>query len=168
MPSVRLHHPTLRNANYVVELEQKYEDPAGYDCPKCNRGRLSFGPEDRLIHYNKAIHLDLDENGDCFVHPDILLLLRKVPTMAGLEVVNETENAPPVFIGAVAAPPQETVLLSGQQFYIPGRTKWEADRITTDFWKRQILEPLAEQHDRKVTAARAEKRTIFKLEGRRT
>jgi hypothetical protein len=162
--SIRLHHPTLRNTNYAVELPGKLNQ-VPIDCNKCNRGR----PEgaERIVHVNKVLHLDLDASGDCFIHPDILPLLQTVPTMAGLEVSNATENAPSVRVGAVEAPQQETVLADGRRFYIPARTKWEADRITTDFWKREVLTPLAEVYDRKATAERAEKRTIFKLEGRR-
>lgn len=161
--SVRLRHPSFRNCNYVVELSTPMHNPAGKFCPKCNRGR---DPLDPIIHKNKSIHLDLDSEGYCFIHPDILPLLRTVPTMAGLEVVNETFNAPAQMVGAVAAPQQETVIPGRQAFYIPEKTKWEADRLVTSFWVRQLLEPIVERYDRRVTAKRAEKRSIFKLDGK--
>lgn len=161
--SVRLRHPTLRNCNYVVELATPMHNPAGKFCPKCNRGR---DPRDPIIHKNKSIHLDLDSEGYCFVTPEILALLRGVPTTAGLEVVNETFNAPAQMVGAVAAPQQETVIGDRPAFYIPEKTKWEADRLVTSFWARQLLEPIVERYDRIVTAKRAEKRSIFKLDGK--
>lgn len=163
MASIRLRHPTFRNCNYVVELSTPMHNPAGKFCPKCNRGRR---PDDPIIHKQKSIHLDLDSEGYCFVAEGILKLLRTVPTMAGLEVVNETFNAPGQMVGAVAAPQQETVIPGRQPFYIPEKTKWEADRLVTSFWAKQLLLPIVERWDRKQTAKRAEKRTIFKLEGK--
>ena len=161
--SVRLRHPTFRNCNFVVELATPLHNPAGKFCPKCNRGR---SPDDPIIHKNKSIHLDLDSEGQCFVADGILELLRKVPNMAGLEVLNETFNAPGQMVGAVAAPQQETVIPGRQPFYIPEKTKWEADRLVTDFWVKQLLTPLVERFDRAGLAARRAKKKTYKLEGK--
>lgn len=93
MSGIRLHHPVFRAAEgstltYVVELPQPY--PVPYDCPEC-----------QTPHAHKAIHLRLDGNGDVIVSQQVYLALQAVPLMAGLEVMNEVENPPPLFIGAV-------------------------------------------------------------------
>jgi hypothetical protein len=148
--SVRLHHPLFTNVNYVVELQQKYETP--YDCFAC-----------KLVHVNKAIHLRLDDNGDVFVAEGIFKLLQKVPTMAGLEVV-DGRNAPPQVIGAVGQPTQD-IVLANQRFYVPGFNKYQAgERMQKPF--QPVADAIAEKIDRAVVAKRAEKQSTF-IMGRR-
>lgn len=166
--SVRLRHPQLRaplggRLNYVVELA--WQKNASTDaCNRCSR------PNDPVVHGYKTLHLDLDEEGYTYVHPGILNLLRRVPTMAGLEIVNELDNAPPLVIGAVEQPKLLTVNSTeagpGHDLYVPGRTQQEAEkRVQAPII--ELLEPLVEAYDRKVTAERAEKRSIFVMGRRR-
>lgn len=150
--SVRLHHPAYANVNYVVELPQEMPLEARA-CNACSQ------PDRPVVHRFKSIHLRLDSNGDVFVAPGILELLRQVPGMAGLEVSNTLDNAPNQRVGAVEMPTQE-VMLADRRFYVPGRTQQEAERKVQKPFK-DILEPLLERYDRKVTAEQAEKKSTF-------
>ena len=86
MPGVRVHHPTLRSGRYTVETpRQQYGVP--YACPICKR-----------LHYYKAHHIELDDNGNGIVSEGVLEELRYAG-MAGLEIVNEVPKPPPVTIG---------------------------------------------------------------------
>ncbi len=150
MTSVRLHHPLYASCTYVVELQNKYPVPKA--CPSCKE-----------VHVHKAIHLRLDSQGDVFVAEGILELLRKVPTMAGLEVV-PGRNAPAQTIGAIAQPTQYIILPNGTK-YTPGWNKYKAgERMQKPF--EPWAEALAERFDRIAVAARAEKASTFIL-GRR-
>lgn len=134
MAGIRLHHPTFRAAaggtlTLVVELPQPYPRP--YACPDCGK-----------THDRKAVHLRLDSNGDVIVAPAIFTRLQEV-FLAGMEVVNEVSNQPPLRIGAVELPHREIVEVglndqASQRFHRPGRTKHEsAARLLTDF--RRVL-----------------------------
>ena len=149
--SVRLHHPLFASCNYVVELAQPMP-PGARPCFACSR------KDAPITHMNKAIHLRLDSNGDVFVAEGIYELLRKVPTMAGLEVV-PGRNPPPQVVGALEQPTQYLILPHGQR-YVPGWNKYQAEqRMQKPF--EPVAEMIQESVDRKVTAARAEKRTIY-------
>lgn len=162
--SVRLHHPQFRSSadsrlTYAVELADK-PMPAGHSraCNACSQ------PERPVVHSFKTIHLRLDENGDTFVSPDILALLRTVPTMAGLEVVPGTQAAPPQNIGAVEQPKQEIILPTGGH-YVPGRSKEDATvRMRKPY--QPLVEAIREKLDREATAARMERSSTF-IFGRR-
>jgi hypothetical protein len=150
--SVKLHHPRFANVNYVVELRQPMPKEHNAPCFACSRKGAP------LIHANKSIHLRLDANGDVFVAPGILKLLRKVPTMAGLEVV-PGRNAPPQLVGAVAQPTQD-IVLAGQRFYVPGFNKYKAgERMQEPFIP--VANAIAEKADRAAVAKRAEKQKTF-------
>ena len=150
--SVRLHHPLFVSCNYVVEMPQKY--PRAYECPAC-----------LTTHTHKAIHLRLDEHGDVFVHPGIYELLKTVG-LAGMEFANEVIDGPGQVIGAVELVKRETINANGhKRFWVPGRTKYESrDVMHRPFIP--VLEAIQEKVDRAITAARAEKRSIF-IFGRR-
>jgi hypothetical protein len=150
--SVRLHHPTLRSCNYVVELPQDMPETHARECFSC-----------KVVHARKSIHLRLDAHGDVFVADGILALLRTVPTMAGLEVV-PGRNAPGQVIGAVAQDTTE-VVLAGQRFYVPGFNKYKAgERMQRPF--QPVADAIAEKRDRIAVAKRAERATTF-LMGRK-
>lgn len=153
MASVRLHHPTFASCNYVVELPQEMPFGHNRECFTCKQ-----------VHRNKSIHLRLDANGDVFVAEGILALLRTVPGMAGLEVV-PGRNAPGQIVGAIAQPTQLIYLPNGTK-YVPGWNKYQAEqRMQKPF--EPWAEAVAEHFDRKDTAAKAEKRSLF-IFGKRT
>jgi len=120
LAGVRLHHPTLFDCMYVVELGTPFANGADKFCPTCLKA-----------HARKSLHLKLDSNGDVFVTPGVLETLRTV-FLAGLEVVNEVEKPPPLSIGAVD---QDKIYvldhplnksLTAAPSYKPGRTKYES------------------------------------------
>lgn len=151
MASIRLHHPLFTNCNYVVELAQPMP-PGARPCFACSR------KDAPLTHKNKAIHLRLDHNGDVFVAPGILELLRTVPTMAGLEVV-PGRNAPAQIVGAVEQLTQRIVYPNGEK-YVPGWNQYEAEqRMQRPF--EPVAEKIQEAADRQRTAALAQKRRRF-------
>lgn len=152
--SVRLHHPTFASCNYVVELPQALLAGAKL-CPTCSR------PDKPVSHEQKALHLVLDSNGDCFIDPAVLVTLRQVPTMAGLVVVGDVTNAPPVRIGAVEGPRQEVITATTRE-WVPGRTQQESERIAQAPFI-PALAALAEMYDRRLTARKADKQTTFVL-----
>ena len=128
----------------------------------CNACSQPGAPQ---VHAHKTIHLRLDENGDTFVAPGILELLRRVPGMAGLEVVPGTQAAPPQFVGAVESPKQEIIMPNGSSHYVPGKSPAEAVELMRRPFQPYV-EAVREKQDRAVTAARMEKRTLF-IMGRR-
>lgn len=99
------------------------------------------------------------------VAPDVYLSLKAIPTMAGLELVNEVKEPPPLFLGAVHQDKSRIVEvpLDGQSIapkIVPERTKYEGrDRLHRPF-EGVILEAL-ERDDRKQTKKRREKRRLF-------
>ena len=157
MPAgVRLHHPHFASCTFVVELPKLYPEP--YDCPSC-----------KMTHLYKSIHLRLDANGDVLVNKGVYQTLLQV-NLAGMQMMNEVREPPPLYVGAVEQPKYETQTapLNGQnqRFYLPGSTKYESqDRMQKPF--KPLLEKIAEVIDRKETAAKAEKRSIHVLNGRR-
>lgn len=174
-PTIRLHHPVYKAPpggllNYAVELAF-WPMPAGArPCFACSVPPNGQDPGREVIHAYKTLHLRLDSAGDVFVAPGILELLNKVPTRAGLEISNEVNNAPGQKVGAVEQPTVLTINASQNgpghsNFYVPGRTQQEAEKVVQAPFKA-MLEPIAEKHDRQVTAAKAEKRTIYVM-GRR-
>lgn len=151
MASVKLHHPSFTNVNYVVELA--WLPNASTDaCNACSQ------PERPMHHQYKSLHLRLDGAGDVFVAEGILELLRKVPDMAGLQIV-EGRNAPPQFVGAIELSTQD-IVNANERFYVPGRTKYEArDKMQEPY--QPIVNQILENIDRQVTAKKAEKSTTF-------
>ena len=121
-------------------------------------------PDKPVVHQYKTIHLRLDSSGDTFVSQEIAELLRKVPTMAGLQVVPGL-NAPPQAIGAVEPGPN-SVILAGREFYIPASTKNDAvARMRKPF--QPYVEAVREEIDRAATAKKMEKAKTF-IFGKRT
>jgi hypothetical protein len=155
--SIRLHHPTFASCNYVVELSQPMPPAHTRTCFACSR------KDAPVTHRNKAIHLRLDQNGDTFVAPGILALLRTVPTMAGLEVA-PGRNAPAQIVGAVEQPKQLVILPNGTR-YVPGWNKYQAEKRMQDPFEPVVNEYL-ERVDRATTKLLAEKRSIY-IMGRR-
>lgn len=157
MASIRLHHPRYKsrdgvNITYAVELPW-IQMP--YNIRQCN---ACSQPETPLYHKFKTIHLRLDSNGDTFVAPGILELLRKVPGMAELEVMPST-GAPKQFVGALEQGPQQ-IILPDRNHYVPRVTKDDATVRMRRPWQ-PVVERIREKQDRQKTAALAEKRTIY-------
>ena len=151
--SVRLHHPQFANVNYVVELPSKEMPADARACNACSR------PDDPVVHRFKSIHLRLDGEGNVFVARGIYELLLREAGLAGMQVV-EGRNAPPQFVGAIEQPTEEIILSSGDRFYVPGRTKYEArDRTMKPF--QPFVEAAQEDLDRIKTAETAEKKKTF-------
>lgn len=159
MAGIRLRHPTLRSCVYVVELDKNLLREPGrvYHCPTCQRE-----------HTRKALHLRLDNGGTTMVSqttaPETLSVLR----LAGLEPENTVDTPPATHIGAVAQPRLEIVTLSlgqaSREHYVPERTQYESrDNIIRPF--QPVIDAAAEQVDRRETAEKAKKRTIFSLGG---
>lgn len=160
MAGIRLHHPTLRagegtTLTYVVELPQAYGQP--YNCPACGK-----------LHARKALHLRLDGNGDVIVSREIYLSLQQV-YLAGLELVNEVPNPPPVSIGAVAKDKERIVESplnrdnTAAEIITPARTKYEGrDRLEAPW--RPVLERLNETLDRQKADELREKRRLYVIE----
>jgi hypothetical protein len=157
MSGIRLRHPALRagegtRLTFVVELPQPY--PVAKQCPACLKP-----------HANKAIHLRLDANGEVIVSREVYAALQTVPTMAGLELVDEVSNPPAQWIGAVAKDKERIVdaPLSGQpaaEIITPARTRFESrDRLLEPF--KPLIEAKEEQADREATKKLREQRTLF-------
>lgn len=117
---VRLHHPTLFDCMYVVELGQPFANGLPKMCPTCLKS-----------HAGKSIHLKLDASGDCFVTPGVWETIRTKAFGAGLEPTNHVLKPPPLSIGAVdqnkiyviESPLNKS--LTAAPMYVPGRTKYE-------------------------------------------
>lgn len=163
MPGIRLHHPTLRagegtTLTYVVELPLEWEDVtptrnrAAEPCPTC-----------ATPHARKALHLRLDSNGDVIVAVPIYEQLKQIPTMAGLELVNEIAAPPPLRIGAVHRDKARIVQATAEHI-VPEQTRWDArDKIQAPFVP--VLDELNTAIDKKLTKKKAEKRSIHALSG---
>ena len=141
MPGIRLHHAAFASCTYVVELPQLYPQP--YQCPSCGKQ-----------HDRKAIHLNLDSEGDVIVSTEIYEKL-KTAFMAGLELANEIDNPPPLEVGAVDMPTKliiEVPLNADQKsadFYVPGQTKYQGrDKVEAGF-KRLLTRADAKKLKRK-------------------
>lgn len=157
MASVRLHHPTFASCNYAVELLFQPMPSDARACFACSQ------PDKPLVHKYKTLHLRLDSNGDVFVAPGILKLLKKVPTMAGFQIV-DGRNAPPQKIGAIELPPTNTIFAE-RQFYIPGRSLAKSvDAMRKPF--QPMVESIREKIDRAATKEKMKKSSTFIL-GRR-
>jgi hypothetical protein len=127
MAGVRLHHPTLRagegtTLTYVVELPLPMMTQRL--CPVCGK-----------VHGNKAIHLRLDGNGDVIVSTEVFAALLTV-FLGGLEVANEIDKPPPLFLGAVHKDKERIVEAplnrdnTAAALITPARTKYEnRDRL---------------------------------------
>ena len=166
MSGIRLHHPSFRAAEgttltYVVELPLSFtvtkeggRDRSAEPCPRCAKP-----------HRNKSLHLDIDANGDVIVAPAIYAQLQTVPTMAGLEMVNEVKSPPPLFIGAVPKDKSRIVEapLSGlpaADLITPASNRYEnRDRLLAPY--QPVVEKLQDEFDRKQTKKQREKRKLF-------
>lgn len=159
MSGIRLHHPTLRagegtTLTYVVELPLEWEaitptrNRSQENCPTCG-----------VPHARKALHLHLDANGDVIVAVPIYTQLLKVPTMAGLELVHEVKEPPPLSIGAVHRDKNRIVQATSEHI-VPEQTKWQArDKIQAPFVP--VLDELNTKLDVVATKKKREKRRIF-------
>lgn len=86
MPGVRLHHPTLRGAIWMMEIpERPY--PVPFLCTTCQRP-----------HLNKAVHLRLDMAGDVCVAPETYEIIRE-HLDPEFRVLGEVSKPPPMFTG---------------------------------------------------------------------
>jgi hypothetical protein len=122
--SVRLHHPTFTNCNYVIELQKPYEVP--HDCPTC-----------KVQHFNKSIHLRLDSEGDVIVTEGVYEMLLREVGLAGMTAENRVDKPPPMRIGAVEVPTQE-IRLSDRRFYVPGRNKYESGNLMEKSFRKLL------------------------------
>ena len=170
MPGVRLHHPTLRAAEgatltYVVELPLDYatgnkpgaRDRGNEPCPTCSD---PWGMTKKVVtHRRKALHLWIDAKGDVIVAPAIFEQLKTVPTMAGLVLVEEVKTPPPLRIGAVNRDKARIVTATSEHI-APSKHKYDAEKT---MWAPLVpaMDEIRERLDRKETAKKAEKRTIF-------
>lgn len=82
--AVRLHHPTLRNTVFTVE-RQDVIYPHPYPCPGCKE-----------LHIFKTFHLNLNENGNVTVTPEIYDLFKAQGIDKAFSVVNEATPAPTI------------------------------------------------------------------------
>jgi len=138
------------SCNYVVELDKPMVGRRA--CNACSR------KDNPVVHAKKSLHLRLDQHGDVFVADGILKLLKTVPAMAGLEVV-DGRNPPPQFVGAVELPTSE-IINANERFYVPGRTKYDAAaRMHKPF--EPVVNNILERIDRKLTAKKMEKSSMF-------
>ena len=131
MAGVRLHHPSLFDCLYVVELTTPFANGLPKDCPQCLRS-----------HANKSIHLRLDANGDCFVTPGVWETIRREAFGAGLEPQNTVDNPPEQKVGAVDLDKLYVLdhplnkSLTAAPSYKPGRTKYESQARMTKILKQ--------------------------------
>jgi hypothetical protein len=87
MSGIRIQHATARSVCHVVPVLAKPYADGGFKCPTC-----------QVWHPVKAVHLWLNDVGDCLVSPGVLAELR-LAGMPGLTVVGEVVNPPPLQLG---------------------------------------------------------------------
>lgn len=128
---VRLHHPTLFDCMYVIELGTPFANGLPKMCPTCLKA-----------HAKKSLHLKLDVDGNCFVTPGVWETIRREAFGAGLEPLNHVEKPPPLSIGAVA---QDKIYvidqpinrsLTAAPMYVPEKTKYESSDTVLNGFKR--------------------------------
>lgn len=95
MPGVRVHHKVFHGGTFVVEAGKPYAEP--WICPRCNPTKDGSV----RMHFLKAHHITLDENGNGIISEGVLEAIRSADphNLAGLEVVNEVKDPPPLTIG---------------------------------------------------------------------
>ena len=157
--SIRLHHPHFASCNYVVELPKALMAGSKV-CPTCSQ------PNKPVAHAQKALHLRLDANGDCFVSPQMWAAHSFQLGLAGLTAEGKVTNAPGLLVGAVELPQQETITPNGDRHWVPERTKYESEK-TVQAPFIPLLTKIAEDYDKERTAKLAEKRSVFILGRRR-
>jgi hypothetical protein len=79
--AVRLRHPTKRNCIWTLMQDKKY--PVPHMCHMCNQ-----------IHIFKTFHLNLNENGEVAVHPDIYELLKANGIVGELKAMKQVVPRP--------------------------------------------------------------------------
>lgn len=165
MSGIRLHHPLYKAAvgstlTYVIELELAWPSKPGgrvrsaEPCNDCGK-----------LHLRKALHLRLDHHGDVIIAKPAWESNRVRLLAAGMEVANEVAKPPPLYLGNGWEKREivEFALNTDQTpngKVEPGKTKYEArDAI------QEVLQPVIdaklEIKDRKETAKRKQKRTLF-------
>lgn len=94
MPGIRVHHDRFHGGTFVIEAGPPYAVP--FLCPRCNPTK--DGSE--RIHFHKAHHIDLDENGNGIISEGVLDALREADPdgLVGLEIVNEVKEPPPLTV----------------------------------------------------------------------
>lgn len=88
MPGIRVAHDAARSICHVVPVLAKPYGDGGFICPTCH-----------VLHPVKAVHLWLDDRGECLVSQGVLEELR-MAGMPGLAVVGSVDNPPPLRIMA--------------------------------------------------------------------
>ena len=90
MSGVRIAHQTARSVCHVVPVVKKPYSDGGFQCPTCH-----------VWHPVKAVHLWLNDQGECLVSEGVLEELR-MAGMPDLTVVGEVLNPPTlnIFKGA--------------------------------------------------------------------
>jgi hypothetical protein len=85
MPSVRLHHESLRApATVAVECARGYVQP--YQCPLCG-----------TTHMHKTVHLNLDDKGDVIVSKEVWKEIKDVPDLP-FKAANEIKKPPKIIL----------------------------------------------------------------------
>jgi hypothetical protein len=95
----------FHGGTFVVEAGPEYATPIV--CPRCNPTKDGS----IRIHYYKAHHITLDENGNGIISEGVYnAILEADPHgLAGLEVVNEVKDPPPLTIGMGALGQPEVI-----------------------------------------------------------
>lgn len=87
MSGIRIRHSTQRSTCHVVPVLAKPYADGGFVCPTCH-----------VLHPVKAVHLWLDDRGECLVSQGVLEELR-MAGMPDLQIVGGVNNPPPLLIG---------------------------------------------------------------------
>lgn len=88
MPGVLIRHATARSTCHVVPVLAKPYTDGGFVCPTCH-----------VLHPVKAVHLWLNDVGECLVSEGVLGELR-LAGMPDLQVVGGMKDPPPLRIMA--------------------------------------------------------------------
>lgn len=94
MPGIRVHHQVFHGGTFVVEAGKPYA--SAWVCPRCNPTKNGSV----RMHFHKAHHIDLDENGNGIISEGVLAAIREADPhgLAGLEIVNEVKDPPPLTV----------------------------------------------------------------------
>jgi hypothetical protein len=163
MPGIRFHHRYLAGVMFVIELDEPTLDPNfRHDCPTC-----------KSTHTRNSLHIRIDATGHAMIVDGISQQNWARLMAAGFEVSNRVDHPPPVEIGAVPQPKLEIVTQTirpadpERRAYVPAIDKNASAEVM-----RKPFQPLVdrelERRDRKATAKKAEKRTLFDLGKRRS
>lgn len=92
MPGIRVQHPTVRNARFVV-VEKNIPYPVPYTCTPPEFGGCGG------THLFKTHHLNIDEAGACIVSTGVYERIKGLLALEGYQVANEVAKPPRLGIG---------------------------------------------------------------------